>query len=88
MLTVPDDEHRAEQRHTVLKKGHIVLNSGRSTLDCMVRNLADHGAKLLVSSSVGIPDRFELIIDGGGRQACRVAWRGLRELGVSFTLDA
>src|SRR4051812_35185507 len=88
MLIEGEAERRSAQRHRVLKKGRIVLNTGFSTLDCMVRNLSDGGAKLLVNSVVGVPDRFELSIDHGGRQPCRVAWRQLNELGVAFSVDA
>ncbi|MDO8360795.1 MAG: PilZ domain-containing protein [Devosia sp.] len=84
----PVAEHRVAQRRTTLKVGHIVFNNGRSTIDCTVRNLSAKGAKLLVASVVGIPDTFDLMLDGHTRQPCRVAWRRLKELGVSFNLDA
>ena len=67
------------------KGGRIVFNAGRSTIDCTVRNLSPRGAKLQVTSVIGIPDTFDLLLDGHARQPCRVAWRSLKELGVSFT---
>ena len=87
MMTAPDTENRQSQRRTTLKGGRIVFNAGRSTIDCTVRNLSGRGAKLLVSSVVGIPDTFDLMLDGHSRQPCRVAWRTLKELGVEFRLD-
>ena len=87
MMTAPDTENRQSQRRTTLKVGRIVFNAGRSTIDCTVRNLSGRGAKLLVSSVVGIPDTFDLMLDGHSRQPCRVAWRTLKELGVEFRLD-
>lgn len=80
----PVTEHRATPRRTTLKAGHIVFNNGRSTIDCTVRNLSSKGSKLIVASVVGIPDSFDLMLEGHSRQPCRVVWRRLKELGVEF----
>lgn len=87
MLTSPDSENRQTQRRTTLKGGRIVFNAGRSTIDCKVRNLSPRGAKLQVASVVGIPDTFDLVLEGTSGQPCRVAWRTLKELGVEFRND-
>jgi hypothetical protein len=84
MLDSPQSESRQNQRRTTLKGGRIVFNAGRSTIDCRVRNLSSTGAKLQVTSVVGIPDTFDLLLDGTARQPCRVVWRTLKELGVQF----
>ena len=84
MLPSSQAENRQVQRRTILKGGRIVFNAGRSTIDCKVRNLSSRGAKLLVSSVVGIPDTFDLLLEGNSRQPCRVVWRTLKELGVQF----
>ena len=87
MMTSVNSENRVTQRHTTLKGGRIVFNAGRSTIDCTVRNLSASGAKLLVTSVVGIPDTFDLLLDGNIRRPCRVAWRSLKELGVAFRTE-
>jgi hypothetical protein len=87
MMTEPQIENRLVPRHRTLKGGRIVFNAGRSTIDCTVRNLSGKGAKLLVSSVVGIPDTFDLLLDGHTRQPCRVIWRTLKELGVEFPME-
>lgn len=87
MLPASQTENRLIPRRTTLKGGRIVFNAGRSTIDCTVRNLSSKGAKLQVSSVVGIPDSFDLVLDGNARQPCRVAWRTLKELGVAFRTD-
>ncbi len=85
MLMSPTDaERRQVPRRTVLKSGRIVFNAGRSTIDCTVRNLSSSGAKLVLSSVVGIPDSFDLLLDGA-RHPSRVVWRTLKELGVEFS---
>jgi PilZ domain-containing protein len=84
MLTDPQADHRIPQRRTTLKGARIVFNGGRSTVDCTVRNLSAKGAKLQLASVVGIPDTFDLLLDGASRQPCRVVWRRLKELGIEF----
>jgi hypothetical protein len=84
MWTATDADNRHSPRHKTLKGGRIVFNAGRSTIDATVRNLSPMGAKLQVSSVVGIPDTFDLLLDGTTRRPCRVAWRTLKELGVEF----
>jgi hypothetical protein len=87
MLSPSRDDNRQTQRRTTLKGGRIVFNAGRSTIDCKVRNLSSKGAKLQVVSVVGIPDTFDLLLEGHSRQPCRVAWRSLKELGVEFRTE-
>jgi hypothetical protein len=84
MMAKVDVERRIVSRRTTLKGGRIAFNAGRSTVDCTVRNLSNKGAKLLVNSVVGIPDTFDLVLADHSRQACRVIWRSLKELGVAF----
>lgn len=82
-----ETEKRGVPRRTTLKSGKIVFNAGRSTIDCTVRNLSPKGAKLLVSSVVGIPETFDLVLDGHSRQPCRIIWRRLKEIGVEFRTE-
>lgn len=77
-------ERRGTFRRTTLKGGEIVFNNLRSTVNCTVRNLSDKGAKLKVSSVLGIPDSFELVLAGQERRQARVIWRSLNEIGVEF----
>ncbi len=79
-----DSERRSSQRQRTLKGGRIVFNGGRSTIECVVRNLSETGAKLKVNSILGIPDGFELLLSDGSRQRCRLVWRSMTEIGVAF----
>ena len=78
------DEKRATIRHRVLKGGHILINGGQSSFDCMVRNLSAAGALLRVTSIIGIPHNFDLAMDDGRHFACRAIWRTETEIGVAF----
>jgi hypothetical protein len=76
-------ERRAATRHRVLKAGTIQFDGG--WINCMARDMSDTGAMLNVTSSVGIPERFNLIMSPDGRDvSCRVAWRVEKQIGVAF----
>lgn len=78
------NDNRGSQRHRTLKGGKIVFNDGFSTYDCTIRNLSDTGAKLMVASLVGVPQRFLLALDDGRRFECEMAWHREGEIGVRF----
>jgi hypothetical protein len=76
-------EKRAAVRHSVLKAGTLQFDGG--WINCVVRDTSNAGAMLHVTSSVGIPERFTLIMSPDGRQVlCRVAWRIEKRIGVVF----
>jgi hypothetical protein len=76
-------EKRAVVRNSVLRAGTIQFDGGWT--NCMVRDRSNAGAMLHVTSSVGIPERFTLIMSPDGRHVpCRVAWRTERRIGVAF----
>jgi hypothetical protein len=77
-------ERRRHFRRRVLKAAKISFNRG-SVIDCTVRNISEHGALLQVAWPIGIPDDFELVLDGKGpSRACRVVWRKGLQIGVEF----
>lgn len=76
-------DKRIKTRKRVLKSGFIVISEKAPKLECTVRNLSDTGASLQVSTTIGIPKKFDVIIDGG-RQRCRAAWRTDTKIGVVF----
>jgi len=76
------EEHRSTPRRRVLKAATIAFGGG--AISCTVRNLSEYGASLDVTSPIGIPDVFSLVMDSGP-QHCRVIWRKERRIGVRFT---
>ena len=77
------DERRDKARRRVLKAGTIEFGGG--AIDCIVRNFSDTGAALDVTSPVGIPERFTLVIQADGTHlACTVVWRKEKRIGVRF----
>lgn len=77
-------EQRNETRHRTLKPGLIVINDGYSTIECMVRNLSESGAQLMVESLLGIPDEFVLKLKDGGSAKAKIAWKRGKTIGIHF----
>jgi PilZ domain len=78
-------EHKRYPRLRTLKAGKIVFDRNCCIIDCMVRNVSAAGACLHVPSTVGIPDRFDLVIAPEKYpRPCRVAWKDEKRVGVTF----
>ena len=85
MLRLADAEQRRAPRLRSLLGARIEINDGRSTVDCLIRDVSETGAKLIISAPVPLPDGFELIIPQRGiTRRVRVAWRRATEIGVRF----
>jgi hypothetical protein len=83
MSAMDKDNHRIAPRHRVLKAGTIEFGGGG--IDCTVRNVSDTGAALEVTSPVGIPERFTLVVPQDNiAKPCRVMWRKEKRIGVAF----
>ena len=79
------NEHRTASRRRLLKAGKISFGGG--AIDCTVRNLSETGAALEVSSPVGIPEQFTLVIEADHIHVpCRVVWRKDTRIGVHFEI--
>ena len=78
------DERRKVQRHRTLKAGSITFNRNAG-VDCRVRNLSPVGACLEVTSQIGIPDEFLLVVESDHvKMPGHVIWRTATRLGVEF----
>ncbi len=76
-------ERRTFFRGRTLKGGFIVLSEKAPKLECTVRNYSKTGAALRVSTTFGLPQNFDLVIDGIVRR-CRSQWRTDDKIGVIF----
>jgi len=78
-------ERRQLPRTRTLKSARILLNGHHSVINCTVRNISPIGACLAVASSVGIPERFDVIFDADNTiRACRMVWHKEKQIGVEF----
>ena len=81
----PASDQRAAPRMRTLIAAKIGFNNGQSALDCLIRNLSDTGAKLIVSAAVTLPECFDLIVPRKSlTRRVRIAWRRGEEIGVRF----
>jgi hypothetical protein len=79
------EERRTIQRTRTLKSARIAFNHSSSVIDCTVRNLTNVGACLHVTSSLGVPETFDLMFDSiRAHRPCRVVWRTETKIGVAF----
>ena len=79
------DEKRKSPRRRVHKERKIVYPDGLRVFDCTIRDMSAGGAKLLIASTVGLPDTFHLYEKSSGMlYPAKIAWRQANSLGVAF----
>ncbi|MFC6789257.1 PilZ domain-containing protein [Methylobacterium komagatae] len=79
-------EQRRQPRLRVLLKGRIHFNNGSSSIDCLVRDMSTTGARLLLSETATLPEKFDLYIPQKERTyRAQLRWR--REDGIGVTFD-
>lgn len=80
-------ERRWPRLKTFLR-GTIYFNNRQSSVDCVVRDISDGGARLAVSEAALVPDSFEVHIPQKDRtHQCDVKWRRGDEMGLQFHDD-
>lgn len=78
------DRRRTQRRKTYLG-ARVVFNHRQSTMDCLIRNMGDKGAKLVFTNAATLPDRFEVQVARLEKTLrARIAWRRQDELGITF----
>jgi hypothetical protein len=78
-------DRRIATRQRSFLQGRITFNKGRSSVDCLIRDISETGAKLVFSDSVVIPDVVDLYIPNKDEtHRVRVQRRIGDEVGVAF----
>ncbi len=78
-------ERRELVRHKTFIKGRIYFNNRLSSVDCIVRDMTERGARLQVPESVAVPDAFEIYLPNKDEQfRAQVQWRKGDQIGVSW----
>jgi hypothetical protein len=80
-----DSDKRTSPRLRSFLKGRVLFNGGQSSLDCLIRDMSSTGARLELSASVTLPDRFDLYLPHRD-ETCRahLQWRRGAQIGVAF----
>ena len=78
-------ERRKTARQRSFLRGTVYFNERHSALDCLVRDLSPHGARLEFSETATIPDVIDLHIPQKDRTLhAQVVWRHGEDIGVVF----
>ncbi len=76
--------NRKTTRIRSFKSGRIIYNDRVKTLDCIVKNMSEEGAKLVLSVPESLPDAFSVRFIDGRERTCAVRWRVMNEIGVQY----
>ena len=81
-------EKRQETRKRTFLKGRIHFNKGASSMDCLIRDFSEMGARLELSETNTLPESFDLYIPQKEMTLrSNLRWRRGDAVGVAF-LDA
>jgi hypothetical protein len=79
-------ERRKEARLKSLLGGRIAFSRRQSTMDCIVRNVAPHGALVVFPHTSLTPSEFTLHIPSRGEaHSAKVIWRRHDRAGVTLS---
>lgn len=84
----PPPNKRRLKRRTMHYPAWIAFDSGRQVVNCVIRDMSDGGARLMITFPVGLlPDTFNLWLDKNGKvqRECELVWKQPPYLGVRFT---
>ncbi len=82
------NENRIAERTRTFLKGRIEYSNGQASMDCLIRDLSDAGARIAVSDSVTLPDHFRLFVPKTNRWlGAQIRWRRGGLIGVSFDAE-
>jgi len=82
------NERRISARQKSFLQGRILFNNRRSSVDCLVRDISEQGAKLKFSEAVAVPEVVELYIPNKDETyRARIQWRVGEDVGVAFGPD-
>lgn len=78
-------ERRSEVRRRALLRASVVYGGGRSSMDCVVRDIASKGARLKFAGPVVVPSIFELrLLDRDETRRAHKVWIRGGEMGTAF----
>jgi hypothetical protein len=79
-------ERRQHPRNRVYYGGMVAFNARNSTLDCLVRNFSQRGAKIEFENSAMLPDRVDFEVARRGLSClARLVWRDQNTPGLMFS---
>ena len=77
-------DQRKAVRRRVDYRATLAVNERAERQDCLVRDLSDSGARIVVDPAIELPPQFLLLLSRNVTRRCRLIWRKEREAGVQF----
>ena len=83
-------ERRGSPRNTVVHSAWVYLGGNVLPLICVLWDISDTGARLVIPSPEALPDYFYLLMSREERpgRRCKVVWRKGSNVGLSFVPQA
>ncbi len=79
-------ERRGSRRQKSFLRGVVNFDKRRGGMSCLIRDLSEDGARIILSHTVTIPEIIELHIPQRGQTVrARVQWRRADEIGFAFS---
>ena len=78
-------ERRQSARARVIYGGVLAYNRRQSTIECVIRNFSEDGAKVEFDNPAALPDVIDLLIAKKDRAfTAKIAWRQANQAGLAF----
>lgn len=78
-------EARRSERVRSFLRARIIFNNGASTIECTIKNISLHGAKIEIIHSLSVPSEFDLEVPQRARTyRAKMMWRAADSIGVEF----
>jgi hypothetical protein len=78
-------ERRKTQRSRVIYGGVLSYNDRRSTVNCVIRNFSNDGARVEFENPAFLPEKIELFVARKERElTAQIVWRRDADAGLSF----
>ena len=82
------EEPQVAIRQRTFLKGTLYYDNRRASIECVVRDISDSGARLTFDHPATVPDNVELFIPNKQQTLrARVQRRGLNEIGLAFEVE-
>ena len=82
------EEPNVAIRQRTFLKGTLYYDNRRASIECVVRDISDSGARLTFEHPVTVPDNVELfILQKQQTLRARVQRRGANEIGIAFEIN-
>jgi hypothetical protein len=80
-------DRRHDTRDKVLYGGVAEIGEQGSTVDCVVRNISEHGACVEFDGTAQLPEEINLTVARKGRSfLARLIWRQANKVGLAFRI--